>query len=694
MEILRTTVQKSLYLTSGIIILTLTGIFSVFEGRVVIDNLINFSMVILILMVGGTGYMAAARTRESGTIVSATHGIIGSLITGTALALLVVVETTIDMRFVFQNLRSLSESTLTFGQTVSLAEGQVGGLLILLVASAGFGAAAAIIVNLPRRTRDTLLISIGLMVIIGLVSRQINTVITLPDSLALLFTFALGYFVAVASSGRTLAHQIGIGFGVGGVIGIVLTIVANNGGLESGGILRGARTMPTILALSTNAFPGVFILIMSVIGAAGALSARASKAIHDSALYFFAGLFVLGIVNWQRTMTPLAALVVFGIFAAVMWLVPQLSRRAETSFEKISTRDQRTIQHAAIFGVLVIMLFVPSFMGLYISNVFNLIALYAVMGIGLNVMVGYTGLLDLGYVASFAIGAYTLGILTTPNLITCGGVHPNDIPLPQIAETCTGVTTFWLAWPFCVFFSALTGMLLGIPVLRLRGDYLAIVTLGFGEIINRIIISNDFKPLLGSAQGITPIPSPVLNLTALNPEWHMQLNNSTSIYYLFLFGLISSAFVVLRLVNTRLGRAWRAIRDDEDVAQAMGIDRVRYKLLAFGISSAFAGLGGAAFAASVQGIFPNSFTLLVSINVLSLIIIGGMGSIPGIIVGAMILIGLPELLRELDAYRLFAFGALLVTVMIVRPQGLVPPTPPRLEEAAQEYRLQEEASHG
>jgi branched-chain amino acid transport system permease protein len=256
------------------------------------------------------------------------------------------------------------------------------------------------------------------------------------------------------------------------------------------------------------------------------------------------------------------------------------------------------------------------------------------------------------------------------------------------------VTTFWVAWPFCVLFSALTGMLLGIPVLRLRGDYLAIVTLGFGEIIHRIILSNDFRPILGGAQGITPIPTPVVNLTALNPEWHVQLNNSVSIYYLFLISVGFAAFVVLRLVNTRTGRAWRAIRADENVARAMGIPLVRYKLMAFGISSAFAGLGGAAFAASVQGIFPNSFTLLVSINVLCLIIIGGMGSVSGVIVGALILIGLPELLRELDAYRLLAFGALLVTVMLVRPEGLLPPSPPRLSEDIKDLKLKEGTGHG
>ncbi|PJF21051.1 MAG: hypothetical protein CUN56_13065 [Phototrophicales bacterium] len=330
---------------------------------------------------------------------------------------------------------------------------------------------------------------------------------------------------------------------------------------------------------------------------------------------------------------------------------------------------------------MLVLLIAPQFMGLYISNVFNLIALYTIMGIGLNVMVGYAGLLDLGYVASFAIGAYTLGILTKPNILTCGGADPAT--LENALQTCTGVMTFWQAWPICVVFSAVTGMLLGVPVLRLRGDYLAIVTLGFGEITNRIIKADDFKPLFGAASGITRIPSPVIDLTRFDEGWYAQLNNSTSIYYLFLFSVLFAAFVVYRLANSRIGRAWRAVKADENVAQAMGIHLVNTKLLAFGVSSAFAGLGGAVFGASVQGIFPDSFTILVSINVLSLIIIGGMGSIPGVVLGSMILIGLPELLRELDDYRLLSFGVLLVVVMLIKPEGILPPSPPKLAEKEQ-----------
>jgi branched-chain amino acid transport system permease protein len=313
------------------------------------------------------------------------------------------------------------------------------------------------------------------------------------------------------------------------------------------------------------------------------------------------------------------------------------------------------------------------------------------MGIGLNIVVGYAGLLDLGYVAFFALGAYTIGLLTTPSLLTCGGIHPSDIVRADIPAVCTRVLTFWEAWPFAILVAGLAGVLLGIPVLRLRGDYLAIVTLGFGEIIRLIALSNEFKPLLGAAQGISNIPGPVIDLTALNESWRFELGNAFNIYYLILASVLITAFIAIRLAGTRLGRAWRAMRADEDVAQAMGINLVRTKLLAFAIGAAFAGMGGAIFGSWLKGIFPNSFTLAVSINVLSLIIIGGLGSIPGVVLGALMLIGLPEVLRELQDYRLLAFGILLVVTMLVKPQGLIPPPLRRLSQTAEEYRAGEGA---
>jgi branched-chain amino acid transport system permease protein len=310
-------------------------------------------------------------------------------------------------------------------------------------------------------------------------------------------------------------------------------------------------------------------------------------------------------------------------------------------------------------------------------------------------MVGYAGLLDLGYVASFAIGAYTVGLLTTPSIVTTGCLPLNEVETYRYFELCEntswlqgwggiGIFNFWIALPFSILFSALTGMMLGVPVLGLRGDYLAIVTLGFGEITNSLIGGNSTENIFGGARGISNIPVPEINLTFLNDDWYFRLSDSVSIYYLYLACILITAFVVFRLSKARLGRAWRAMRADEDVAEATGIHLIRTKLLAFGISSAFAGMGGAIFGAELRGISPNSFTLLVSVNVLSIILIGGLGSIPGVVVGSFVLIGLPEVLRELQDYRLLVFGVLLVIVMLLKPEGLLPPSTPEFDEASKQ----------
>jgi branched-chain amino acid transport system permease protein len=420
------------------------------------------------------------------------------------------------------------------------------------------------------------------------------------------------------------------------------------------------------------------------LGITGAVMPRAAAAMHNGAWSFLVGVLVLSLLSWQGEMNLLTAVVSFVLIAATQWLLPQVGVQANERYEKLPRLQQRSTRWLVGAALLVVLLFLPPFAGLSLTNTLNLTALYITMGIGLSVMIGYAGLLDLGYVATYAVGAYTIGLLTTPSLLTCGGMTPDQISAAglTIPQACTGVMTFWQGMPLAVLASACTGILLGVPVLRLRGDYLAIVTLGFGEIIQVLIKSTTFKPLLGGAQGIISIPLPELNLSFLNQSWDFRLAKSTEVYYLYIFGVMVAAFIVTRLIHTRLGRAWRAMREDEDVAEAMGINLVGTKLLAFAISSAFAGLGGAIFGTTFQSIFPNSFTLVVSINVLSLIIIGGMGSIPGVILGSLILIGLPEVLRELQDYRLLAFGALLVAVMILKPEGLLPPQPAKLSEEA------------
>jgi len=268
------------------------------------------------------------------------------------------------------------------------------------------------------------------------------------------------------------------------------------------------------------------------------------------------------------------------------------------------------------------------------------------MGLGLNIVVGLAGLLDLGYVAFFAIGAYTMAVLTSLS----------DLGIAQMS--------FWLALPIAVAVAALAGLILGMPVLRMRGDYLAIVTLGFGEIIRILALSDMLKPFIGGAQGVLKIPKPVFFGDALvQPQ---------KLYYVVLGAVLIAAFISTRLRESRLGRRWMAMREDEDVAEAMGINLVSTKLLAFSIGAAFSGLAGAIFASKLTSIFPHSFSLLISINVLSLIIVGGLGSIPGTIVGAIVLVGLPELLREFAEFRWLMYGLLLIAMMLTRPEGFIP----------------------
>ena len=295
-----------------------------------------------------------------------------------------------------------------------------------------------------------------------------------------------------------------------------------------------------------------------------------------------------------------------------------------------------------------LLLALPWLIGRSLSDVAVTIGLFILMGLGLNIAIGLAGLLDLGYVTNYAVGAYVLAALTSTGALGMGG----------------GVINFWIVLPIALLAAMLAGFIFAVPVLKMRGDYLAIATLGFGEIIGKLAVSDWLKPYIGGAQGILAIPKPEFFGTTLrDPE---------QLYYIILAACIITLIVSIRLNNSRTGRQWMAIREDEDVALAMGIDTARAKLLAFTLSAATGGVAGAIFAAKVGAVFPTSFTVLVSINVLSLIIVGGMGSNIGIIAGAFILIGMPEFLREFSEYRWLIYGALLIFMMIRKPEGFIP----------------------
>ncbi len=347
-------------------------------------------------------------------------------------------------------------------------------------------------------------------------------------------------------------------------------------------------------------------------------------------------------------LNPLGAVVTFALSVGLIWWS---ERRKALKQEMEAQAAQPTGRQAAVrWGLAALgvaaLLYLPYFVGSYLSDVLDMVGLYTLMGLGLNIVVGFAGLLDLGYVAFFAIGAYTTGVLTSIGPL--GIAH-----LP-----------FWVALIISVLAAMTAGILLGIPVLRMRGDYLAIVTLGFGEIIRILALSDWLKPYIGGAQGILQIPQPQIGSFVFLKPQHF--------YYLILVGIALAWFVAVRLRDSRIGRAWMAMREDEDVAEAMGINLVSTKLMAFAFGASFSGLSGAIFAAKVGSIFPHSFNLLISINVLSLIIVGGIGSLPGVVVGSLLLVGLPELLREFAEYRLLMYGIALIAMMLLKPEGFWP----------------------
>jgi branched-chain amino acid transport system permease protein len=469
----------------------------------------------------------------------------------------------------------------------------------------------------------------------------------------------------------------------GAAVGLVAGLIVENGALGEGSILRAGHVPPVILILMPGYSLLVLPLIFAVMGALGALLRTTPRMISTFVHYGGVVVVILTLLALRRGFDLVDAVIIMILSCTAFALLPRRIHDSALQFSALAHFQRRVVRVAVYAALLVLVFTAPAYLGQYITNVLNLVGLYIIMGIGLNIVVGNAGLLDLGYVAFFAIGAYTVGLLTTPNIVTCGGIDPASLPRTEIAALCSGMATFWEAWGVAVFMSGLGGILLGMPVLRLRGDYLAIVTLGFGEIIRIVLRFDDFSPVFGAAQGIANIPRPVIDLTALDPSWYFRFDSEGSMYYLILASIMAVVFIASHLGNSRIGRAWRAIRADEDVAQAIGIHLTRAKLLAFAIGAAFAGLGGALSATRLFGAYPDSFTLLVSINVLSLVIIGGMGSIPGVILGAFVLIGLPEVLRELSDYRLLAFGLLLVYMMLARPQGLYPTVIPRARVGGQ-----------
>lgn len=369
-----------------------------------------------------------------------------------------------------------------------------------------------------------------------------------------------------------------------------------------------------------------------------------------------------------------AILAVLGGLCAAFGRAPV--RRAKENYQGLEGKRRTRANAVGLFVCIGALVILPLFLGGITNELLANVGLFVLLALGLNIVVGLAGILDLGYVAFYAIGGYTAAILTTSNR---GESWPDWMP-----QFHWGTALFVV-----MLFAALAGLFIGAPVIRMRGDYLAIVTLGFGEIIRLLFLSDWLGGYTGAAQGVTNIGGvEIFGLATVKGT------DPRAVFYLVLFFCLVAVYVSWRLERSRLGRAWMAIREDESVAEAMGINTVNAKLMAFVVGAVLASFSGAILAAKVGSVFPSSFMILVSIVILVVVIVGGMGNIVGVIVGSLVLIGIlggprqPGLLQEFSEYKLLLYGALLVWMMLKRPEGLVPNVR-RTRELHQEEYLQD-----
>jgi branched-chain amino acid transport system permease protein len=487
-----------------------------------------------------------------------------------------------------------------------------------------------------------------------------------------------------ASPSRALGSAAIAGFVSWGLVAIGVGLVEWIGVDTVRSVFRSVSpALIEILTLHHPVWPGILLLAPIVI--AGALAGGAlpllARRVRRPVITASGVVLLLGLLqqlvppaldqlhiqrNWLYSNVTLGlswigAIVAFAVTFLITWFLQDRSVRdliagGPGARERPGGEARvRTVLLIAWLALGAVLLAMPYLVGPVVSRDLGFVGIYLLLGLGLNIVVGYAGLLDLGYVAFFSVGAYTTAVLTGGQLNTYKGLA---------APVLGAHLNFFLAIPIVVLVAALIGVAIGAPVLRLRGDYLAIVTLGFGEIARVIFGSTWAKNLFGGSAGMTHITDAAIGGYSFRSELHF--------YYLALGFCALAAFVSWRLQGSRIGRAWNAMREDEQVAEAMGISTIRYKLLAFAMGGAVGSLGGALFAVSVGSLTIASFTIFVSITALAIIILGGIGSIPGVVVGALILIGLPGVLTPLQDYQLLIYGAVLIAIMILRPQGLVP----------------------
>jgi len=582
--------------------LSLVGIVPTFESRAMITGVLALGETFVLGTMLVIGY-SAARYFDDRPLLALAGGTVAGAITGAALSVLMLIAPAVNLRSIFLNASDSLFAVLTLGRGVEF-------FWIPLLLGLVVGAVGGAIRILPRPIQLSLAAGLLSLVALGLFAGLLRGPLLASQ-------FASIGRVLFGSQGLTLVGAAvtlsgSLGAGIGGAI------AARMGSRRKWGVISGVA-----LGLVVSLLLGI------VANDIAPAASRANIAALGAAL---GG--ALGIVGGGLLGGTLAR-----------WAT---SSRLDQRYAALPSNARGVLRATPLIPLLFVVLVLPFAFGQSFAQVIVLVAIYILMGLGLNITLGLAGLLDLGFVAFFAVGAYTVSLLTSTSPL---GIA--DLP-------------FWAAVPFAVLVAFLVGAFLGLPILGVRGDYLAIATLGFGEIIRILSVSDLLRPWLGGPQGIVNVPKPLV-VPPSDP-----LSGPTQIYYIALICAGFIAFIAFRLRDSRIGRAWIAIREDEDVAEALGINLVQTKLLAYALGAAFAGLGGAVFASLIGAVFPTSINLLVSINVAALIIVGGMGSIPGVVIGAIVLIGLPELFREFQEYRYLFYGAALMMLMRFRPEGLLP----------------------
>lgn len=485
---------------------------------------------------------------------------------------------------------------------------------------------------------------------------------------------------AYAKSGNHVVAGLLVGL-IGGIVLFILVLITNAMDLRDVFTRLGPRLVALLTFSDDVADPnivtgGLFLIgATTLLGALGGLlhlvSDRVRRQIVTAILAVMATAFLEDVISQILRTFGLKTLVrqiytngavkvipalIVGIVAFYLAGRERSGRSRVREFVADADPKVRTRNSLIVAGaILALVIVAPWVLGSLLSEILATTGIFLLMALGLNIVVGFAGLLDLGYVAFFAVGAYTSAVLTSP-----------------LSPAFNPEWPWWYTLPVVLVVGIIAGIFVGTPVIRLRGDYLAIVTLGFGEIVRIVFLSDAASGMFGGAGGIRNIPGIPLGFDTVSgsdPEYIM--------YFAFALVLLA-AWVSYSLLNSRVGRAWTAMREDESVAEVMGIDTVQAKLSAFVVGAVLAALGGALFSAKLGSIFPTSFELLISIVILVVVIVGGMGNIAGVAVGAIVLIGVlggprqPGLLAEFGEFKLLIYGVILVYMMLQRPEGLLP----------------------